>query len=496
MSDVTRFMIEYLEDVDGDFYYYSKAVRENQEIYRTLDRYISARMDKEELANRLGLTSTRAFEHWGTNGMKFQRAMECAVALKLNLKEANEFLIKYAGMRKLYPAGKEDFRWIYILIYREQLEKQFPYQEKESVKMWMERVFSMQPFLNEAKRISEIQKHKERGDSKEKNATRVATKTYLDILMEQSSEKLSELTFREAGEKALEYLDELAKDTPFEKNYGNRSSGSQEDQNERNGSIRISLFEEEEKKHYRGIRKKLENGTIPHRDELIQFCMGTTLNMKREQVDNLLMKSGYEPLQARNLYEGLLLTIYLYEERLENDEDTQLESDLDYLDFQVFVSEKVDEALEYLKDITDLLLEVPRWYLNKEKRLQRIEKRYFSDMLNVMSERMTRTWKDINRMKTVSISEETLRKAAVNQIFKLKMIYCLNPETYQNVLDMILKTEMRWGEIVKSGVLYGMEREMYISLLEEILGELDNYYRNLYAPKMKRSAKKGQSGGR
>ena len=334
MSEITKFILESIEEADGDFERYSEIVRENQEDYRTLDSFISARMDKQELADRLGLTSTRALDGWKSKGMKFQRALQCAIALKLNLEEANEFFKKYAGMRSLYPASKQDFRLIYVLIYRERLEKQFPYGEKESVKEWVDRVLPMIEFVNKAESISK------KDEKSGKEDARVSTEAYLEALMEQNLELLPKIKFRSAGERALAYLDELVKDTPFEKNYGNRSAHSDliENINDRNGSIRIDLFEEEEKGHYELIRRKLEEGVIPHRDELIQFAMGMTLGLGKEEVSELLVKSGYEPLMARDLYEGLLITIYLYEESAESDQ-------LEYNDFQVFVSEKVDEVI-------------------------------------------------------------------------------------------------------------------------------------------------------
>jgi hypothetical protein len=235
MSKITDFILEEIQFADGDLEAYSEVVKENKELYRTFEEYISSRMEAQELANRLGLTSTRAIKSWGTDGIKIERAKQCAIALKLNLEEANEFLAKYAGMRCLYPASKEDFRFMYMLIYREQLEKQFPYKENESVEKWMDRVFQS---LKIEEQVEKVPVGKVVSSPKEE--TRVATKTYLDILMGQNLQKLPGLKFRSAGEKALEYLDELVKNTPFEKNYGNRSSGSEkaDEQNERNVSIR------------------------------------------------------------------------------------------------------------------------------------------------------------------------------------------------------------------------------------------------------------------
>ena len=492
MSKVTDFILESIDDADGDLWYYTKVVKENKEAYRTLEEYISSRMDKQELADRLGLTTPRAIDSWEIKGMKFQRAMECAIALKLNLEEANEFLAKYGGMRALYPANKQEFRLIYVLIYREQLEKQFPYKENESVKEWIQRIFPLLEFVNKADEKAEEVENSSTADA------RVSTKTYLDVLMEQNLELIPKLQFRSAGEKALEYLDELTKDTPFEKNHGNRSNENVDDIDEnrdlnvRNGSIRMELFEEEEKDHYQLLRKKLAKGDIPHRDAVIQFALGMTLNLEKEQVDQLLIKSGYEPLQARNLYEGLLLTLYRYEE---NAYSGKIKDDVDYIDFQVFVSEKVDEAMEELPEVANLLREIPQWYMNKQARKKRLEKKCFSDMISLMSSQMTRTWKLVNLNDLEKVSESTLRKVASNQILELRDNY-LDDDTYQKVRGIIQRTETAWVETVNSGLLLGMDRTEYIELFGEILCELEDYYCVSYAPKKKRNNNKGQKGGK
>lgn len=582
MSEVTNFLLEEIDGTKGDMYFYSKVVEDNIEFYRTLDAYISSKIDKQELADRLGLTSTRALESWEVKGMKYHRALECAIAMKLNLEKANEFLTKYAGMRSLYPASKEDFRAIYVLIYREKLEKQFPYREKESVKEWMERIFPLLEFTEKANELSKV------NEELSKDTTKSATKTYLEALLEQNLELIPSLKFRSAGERALEYLDELVRDTPFEKNYGNRSNKNEDNEvkNERNGSIHIDLYGEEEKDHYRLIRNKLKTGEIPHRDDLIQFAMGSTVSFGRKEIDQFLTKSGYEPLMSRDLYEGMLLTVYMYDEYVDLEGNTSNDIDKiilnlkraarkatyngetvskdtpevasedeiadfpeeeivfaeetvayneetvskdtpkvtsegkiadfpeeeimfavetvaykedarDYVDFQVFVSEKVDEAIEYLPEVSYLLREVPKWYLDKQKRLKRMEKRYFSDIIMKISEKMTKTWKLINKnqLKAESVSEATLRKAAANDILMLKRGY-LDKETYKKVLDIICRTEVAWLQIVKSGILTGMKRDDYLLVFNETLEELDSYYRDTYALKKKHSDKKGQSGGK
>lgn len=483
MSEKSRFLMEHIIDADGNFEEYSKIVQENLEDYRTLNSYITARIDKEELAKKIGLKSVRALNTWETKGIpSLQRALQCAIALKLDFNEANEFLSKYAGMRNLYPASRKDFRMLYVLIYRESLEQRFLYLENETVEEWMERIFPQLEFPNRAEELSVEE------DSRNQKTTRVSTKTYLDVLMEQNLELIPKIRFRESGERALEYLNELTKNTPFEKNYGNQSTNGYklENKNERNGSIRKDLFGEEEKGHYQIICNQLKEGSIPHRDVLIQFGMGMTLELGREEIDELLVKSGYAPLSARNLYEGLLLTVFLYEEKSECPE---------YIDFQVFVSEKIDEALSYLPEVREQLREVPKWYLNESERHKRLEKRYFSEMLVLMSDKMTDTWKKINKQGIEEVSEATLRKAAVNSILELKRNY-LDTGTYKKVLAMIKRAEDSWIEAVKNGELKGMKREKYVVFSENILSELDNHYRNTYAPKKKRSAKKGQKGGR
>ena len=108
---------------------------------------------------------------------------------------------------------------------------------------------------------------------------------------------------------------------------------------------------------------------------------------------------------------------------------------------------------------------------------------------------MTRTWKNMNRNLPVNISDSTLRKAAHKQMSELKNQY-MEPATYQAVYHMVCRTEKRWVEILKNGVLKDMNRKSYIELFDEILKELDNYYRSVYALKKMKNDKKGQKGGR
>ena len=503
MSNITELILDCIKYADGDLESYAVIVKENIEDYRTLDEFISSRIDKQELAERLGLITTRAIDNWATKGdLKFQRAMECAIALKLDLDGANEFLSKYGSMRSLYPATKKDFQYIYVLIHREKLEKQYPYEEKETVKQWVDRVFASFGFsMKKMKKIKEEKVIKS-------NETRVATKTYLDIIMEQKLELMPDLKFRSVGEKALSFLDERVKDTPFEKNYGNRLAQNDEkgEKNDRNGAVRKDLYMEEEKSHYKLLREKLMDGDIPRRDELIQFAMGMTLGLKLEEVNELLIKSGYEPLMSRNIYEGILIMVYRY---LQKSDDVKAEGNktaksIDYDDFQVFVSEKIDEAFYNLPEVKHLIREVPKWYLDEKKRKKRMEKRCFSDLIYNISVKMTNTWKMINQNKLEKISEATLRKAANNQLDVLKHDY-LDDETYKTVWDIVCRTENKWVEVVNSGTLKDivnsempkdMKRDAYSVIFKETLRELTDFYTYNYAPKMNQNEKKGQSGGK
>ena len=277
--------------------------------------------------------------------------------------------------------------------------------------------------------------------------------------------------------------------------------------------------------------------------------MCSTLSIGRKEINQFLIKSGYEPLMARDLYEGLLLTVYIYDECadlgekesnevdkillkikgatgkvIHNEEevseagkqiadkegkadfpeeeimlavetDAYKEDTKYFVDFQVFVSEKVDEAIEELPEVKHLLREVPQWYLDKQKRAKRMEKRYFSEMIVKMSDKMTQTWKLINMDKLKTVSEATLRKAIANDILILKRDY-LDKETYKKVLDIICRAEAVWVEKVNSGILAGMKRDSYLLLFNDILAELDSYYRDTYALKKKHSDKKGQNGGK
>ena len=72
----------------------------------------------------------------------------------------------------------------------------------------------------------------------------------------------------------------------------------------------------------------------------------------------------------------------------------------------------------------------------------------------------------------------------------------MDPATYQTVYNMVCRTETRWVEILKKDVLKDMNRKSYIALFDEILKELDNYYRSVYALKKMKNSKKGQKGGR
>ena len=56
--------------------------------------------------------------------------------------------------------------------------------------------------------------------------------------------------------------------------------------------------------------------------------MDMNLGLEREKVNELLVKSGYEPLMARNIYEGLLITIYLYDTYIPNNKYKEVKNNI------------------------------------------------------------------------------------------------------------------------------------------------------------------------
>ena len=78
MSNITELILDCIKYADGDLESYAVIVKENIEDYRTLDEFISSRIDKQELAERLGLITTRAIDNWATKGeLKFQSDGMC-----------------------------------------------------------------------------------------------------------------------------------------------------------------------------------------------------------------------------------------------------------------------------------------------------------------------------------------------------------------------------------------------------------------------------------
>ena len=222
------------------------------------------------------------------------------------------------------------------------------------------------------------------------------TEEFKEALKMGNIEQTQRLPFREAGEKALVFLKEQIKGTPFGANYGNMDiSYAQLDLGEKNKkaikeknvSLSRNIFFRREKKFFEYIVYQLVKGEVPHRNEMIN--LGMILRLNYEQMNDLLSLCGENTLYARNIYEGALLTVWkflsemrpewfeekesdLYDDDLENLEQKEKIFNRDYkvevklggpIDFCVLASQQVERALTGLseKEFKKILKEKQLW---------------------------------------------------------------------------------------------------------------------------------------
>lgn len=508
MSKKTQLMMENIMNADGDVSRYAALAQKSRGDYRTLNDFFAEKLKgstKQELAKKLDV-SIHTINNWEKNGIPtMKQAVYIALALGLELEETNVFFRKYAGMGTLYPADRVHAKYIYILVYRSELEQRFPYKPDETVKSWIDRVWEEMEFPETPKR-SEMQRSAE---------PRAATEIFMDALMSRDMAALKALPFRSAGEKARDYLQDYARGGPFEKYYGNRSHVDEASGNSvKNGRALLDRYHEEEKAQYNNLLDKLKKGTIVHRDELIELAM--LLRMTREQADGLLLKCGGNSISARELYEGALLMVWSFlsemcpgwfgaggahstqadekrfaqfEELIEREYEAELYTG-GPIDFQVMFSRQVDKALSPLpKGLKMQLREVPGWYLSADERSFRMEKRRYSAILSECAEQMCLAWQSAEEK-----GAEALRwslKGAVSDMLEDCGFDTLDEGRDAELLAKLDSIEAAWLAALREGAELALPGDAVEQFCLKTLAELDEYYINKYAPKKK----KGGAGG-
>lgn len=518
MSQKTVLMMENIMDADGDVTRYAALARKSKDDFRTLNKFFAEKLKgstKQALAKKLGV-SIHTINNWEKNGIPtLERAVYIALALRLDLEETNFFFRKYAGMGSLYPADRVHAKYIYILVYRSQLEQRFPYRQDETTKEWVGRVW------NEIEGTAEP----ESGGAQQTSASRavastvrgrVDTEIFMDALMSHDMDAVKTLPFRSAGEKAYSYLEECVKGGPFEKYYGNRSHvDAASGKNERNARALLDRYHEEERARYNNLLYKLKEGTIVHRDELIE--LGMLLRMTREQTDELLRKCGEDPISARDLYEGALLMVWSFlsemcpgwfnaggEKAAAFDEKRfgQLEEFIndEYeaevytggpIDFQVLFSRQLDKALSPLpKGLKTQLREVPGWYLSPDDRKQRMVKRRFSAILSECAEQLCGIWRRAEEKGAEKI-KWSLREA-VDDMLEDDGYEALDKTKDHVLLTKLDCIEAQWLAALREGAELELPKDAVEQFCLKTLAELDDYYINKYAPKKRKG---GEGGG-
>lgn len=508
MGRKTELMMENIMDARGDVSLYANIARKSRDDYRTLNDFFAEKLrgsTKLLLAQKLGV-SVHTLNNWEKNGIPtLKRAVQIAVALGLDLDETNVFFRKYAGMGTLYPADRVHAGYICTLVYRQELERSFPYMEGETVGEWIDRVWSGDSSFAE----------EEKGGEAFCGEKRVATELFMEAIMSRDAEAMREMPFRSAGEKACRYLQEYVKGGPFEKYYGNRSqTNAVSGKSERNGRAPLDRYHEEERERYNNLLGKLKEGSIVHRDELLSMAM--LLRMTRAQADELLERCGEEPISARNLYEGALLMVWSFLsevcpvwfgvseksaapsgegafERFEEFISREYEAELDIggpVDFQVMFSRQLDKALAPLpKAMEGLLREVPGWYLSPEKRALRMEKRRFSTIVSECAAQMCGVWSRAEERGAGNIDWSL--SEAVNLRLQDSGFEELDAEREQKLLTQLDVIEALWLAAVAEGAPLKVDRDSVEQYCLKTLAELDGYYLKKYAPKKQ----KGGSGG-
>ena len=499
----TELMKENIMNADGDLALYTTMARKSKNDYRTLNDFFNEKLkgaNKGDLAKRLGV-SLHTVNNWEKNGIPtLKQALYIALALKLDLEETNFFFRKYAGMGSLYPADRVHAMYIYILIYRSELERRFPYGPEETAKEWVDRVWGSVEQLHPA----------EIPDAAESAPLSPATELFMDALMNRDMDAALSLPFRSAGKKAYDYLQEYVKGSPFEKYYGNRSHvDAASGKSVKNGRALSDRFREEEKARHSNLLEKLKCGTIVHRDELLSAAM--LLRMTREQADTLLEKCGEDPISARNIYEGALLMVWSFlsemcpdwfgvggqssvspdekrfarfEEFIEKEYAPELYTG-GPIDFQVCFSRQAEKALSPLpKALKSRLREVPGWFLAEEERAKRMEKRRLSAILSECSEQMCGIWG-----RAESGGAESIRWSLIEAVDA--MLADCGYETLDRAKDRAIISkleaiEKKWLASLREGAELKLPSDAVEQFCLKTLAELDCYYIEAYAPKKRK----------
>jgi len=477
MSWKTEWIMENIMGMEGDVTRYSDLVKRNPSNYRTLSEFLSPKttgMKKDALAKRLGV-SVQTLNNWEKEGIpSLEQAVHVAVARKLTLEQTNEFFRKYAGMGELYAADRLHARYIYLLIYRERLEAQWPYEADETVSDWVSRV------LNALKQEELRGTKQPTQEPEEAEASRVATEYFMETLLGGDLDAMSELPFRSAGQKAYTYLESYVEGTPFQKNYGNRWIEDLDGEKVRPDRALLNRYYEEEKARYNNLLDKLRTGTTVHRSELIGLSM--MLCMTRTQADQLLQLCGKAPISARNLYEGALLLAWSF---LDDAVDEAFEAGGSQ-DMQVLLSQRVEKCLAGLsKGMKKQLREVPGWYLPENARNTRMEKRRLSFILSELTTKMSEIWEEstqenrrIKRCSLKALVDVELEDAGYRPLDKEEDFFLL--EQLQRIETLWLVETQKPGKPEKKA----SRDQMCLKLV----GTLDRYYLEIYAPKKKGKA--------
>lgn len=392
---------------------------------------------------------------------------------------------------------------------REDLEKEYPYKEGETVKEWVSRIYE---------RI-ELPVDEENASQQE----RLETSFFKHLALDGNLQDAKNLSFRSAGEKSFLFLTEYIEDTPFEKNHGNKKLSTPADKehpDEMNVVFTREPFFLEEKKKVNALMKSLEQGELPHRDTLIEI--GMILRMTREQMDELLELCSENPLNTKNLYEGALILVWdflsemcpewfeekernLFGKEIENLERKEEILSKEYeqetalggpVDFQVLSGRQVDKALKQVSDsFKKEIREVPGWYLDASNRQKRITKRRLSTIISEMAgqmelirKRITETgglYKMGNTSLELYVSENisvTLHYSLLRVLDHLSDDYGyaeLTEENDEKLMCMLRSLNDSWMQEVRYNKILDFPVSQFKERCETLLRELNQYYKQI-----------------
>lgn len=514
MGMITTDVSKQIDLLDGDVERYSELAKKNQAAYRSLNGYIASRLKelnketKYSLAARLGVDDS-TLNNWEQKGItETKQAFELAIALKLDADSVVEFIQKATG-RGIYLADEEHFRYVYILQHREDLEKKYPYEEGETVIQWTERV---KPLLPVEHGVYE---------------SRIETEMFQNAVKTSAPEHIQILPFRGAGEKALAFLEEQTKDTPFESNYGNMyisyvqldlGQKNQKDIKEKNVSLSRNIFFKREKKFFDHIVKQLCKGEIPHRYEMIH--LGMILRLSFEQMNELLRLCGENSLYARNIYEGALLGVWkflsemspwwfeeknskLFDEDLEKMEhkkeifarDYKVEDDMGGpIDFCVLANQQVERALKELpeKEFRKILKEKPSWYLSEKEQKVRLEQKRLSTIFYEMLARMQLIRNRIVEQQRSYAVDDQIVEIWISSDVSIQIEYSLMNVIYMlgedydyedvdavkdaEILQMMSEIDTEWMAAVRCENLLGADADTFTQFKDKMLDKMEKLY--------------------